>query len=177
MTRPPPTDCWIHPATEVRDSSIADRGLFATKKIRKGEAVSRLGGIVVTEQELAARLEERARTRLVPYIDSIIFDDGLHLILPLDQPNHFANHSCDPNLWWGENLTLVARREINSAEELTNDYGTSSGDPRWKMECYCGSPLCRQVVTGEDWLRADLRKRYGQHWAPALHRRIEASGA
>jgi hypothetical protein len=46
---------------------------------------------------------------LVPYIDSIIFDDGLHLILPLDQPNHFANHSCDPNLWWGENLTLVAR--------------------------------------------------------------------
>src|SRR5437773_11549615 len=176
MRRVPPEGCWIHPASEVRDSPIGGRGLFATTKIREGETVSQLGGIVVTDEELAARLGERMRNQLVPYVDSIIFDESLHLILPPDQPIHFANHSCDPNLWWDEDLTLVARRDINPGEELTNDYGTSSGDPRFEMECNCGSPLCRRIVTGEDWRRTDLRKRYGLHWVPELRRRIDAAG-
>jgi SET domain-containing protein len=175
MSRVPPKDCWIHPATEVRDSSIAGRGLFATTEIHEGERVSQLGGLVVTEEELVALLEERGRNASLPYVDSIIFDERLHLFLPPDQPNHFGNHSCDPNLWWGHDLTLVARREIHSGEELTNDYGTSSGDPTFEMECNCGSSLCRHLVTGEDWRRPDLRKRYGPHWVPALRKRIEAA--
>jgi hypothetical protein len=32
--------------------------------------------------------------------------------------------------------------------------------------------VCRQVITGEDWRRPDLRARYGDHWVPALLDRI-----
>jgi hypothetical protein len=40
----------------------------------------------------------------------------------------------DPNLWWGDNYPLVARRDIVADAELTNDYATSTGDEglrRW----------------------------------------------
>ena len=38
----------------------------------------------------------------------------------------------------------------------------------------CGSPLCRGVVTGEDWRRPELQARYGDHWIPALLRKQRA---
>jgi hypothetical protein len=43
------------------------------------------------------------------------------------------------------------------------------------MDCACGSPLCRETVTGGDWRRAELRQRYGEHWIPMLLDRISAA--
>ena len=110
-----------------------------------------------------------------PFIDTITIGEGLHLVLPPAQPIHYGNHSCDPNLWWLDALTLAARRHIDRGEEVTNDYGTSSGDPAFQMECQCGSRLCRRVVTGNDWRREDLRARYEDHWVPALRARGEGT--
>ncbi len=59
-----------------------------------------------------------------------------------------------------------------AGDELTNDYATSTADPDFTMTCSCGSPLCRGVVTGDDWRRADLHERYGTHWVPALARTV-----
>ena len=129
----------------------------------------------MTDEELAAQFEARANDPSLPYIDTIVFAAGLHLVLPDAQPNHFGNHSCDPNLWWTDAVTLVARRHIEAGEELTNDYGTSSIGSGFRMICQCGSPLCRRVVTGGDWLRADLRSRYGKHWVPALLARNDSA--
>jgi hypothetical protein len=28
------------------------------------------------------------------------------------------------------------------------------------MTCRCGTPVCRTVITGEDWRRPDLQARY-----------------
>jgi hypothetical protein len=32
---------------------------------------------------------------------------------------HFLNHSCDPNVWMEDEVTLAARRDLGVGEELT----------------------------------------------------------
>jgi uncharacterized protein len=162
----PERDCWLHADVEVRASPIEGRGLFASAPIGAGTVVSRLGGRLVDAAELAALFAVPGH----PYIDTITVGEDLHLVLPPRRPNGYGNHSCDPNLWWTGAYTLAARRDIEAGEELTNDYGTSTADPGFVMPCTCGSPLCRGEVTGADWRRPELRKRYRDHFVPALNR-------
>ena len=57
-------------------------------------------------------------------------------------------------------------------EELTNDYATSAGVADFTMTCLCRSNLCRGTITGGDWRRLDLQRRYADHWVPGLLQRI-----
>ena len=34
----------------------------------------------------------------------------------------FMNHSCDPNTWMEDEVTISARRDIQAGEEITADY-------------------------------------------------------
>ena len=71
-----------------------------------------------------------------------------------------VNHSCEPNVGMGGNVLLVTMRDIAAGEELTIDnYALFLGDPGFAMECRCGTAACRDVVTGTDWMRTDLRER------------------
>jgi hypothetical protein len=168
----PEADCWLHPDVEVRESPIQGRGLFARRPIRAGTLVSRLGGRLVSGAELGRLLAEPDRG----YIDTIAVGEDRHLVLPPRRDNGYGNHGCDPNLWWVGPYQLAARRDIAGGEELTNDYGTSTADPGFEMACACGSKLCRAVVTGDDWRRPELRRRYGTHWIPMLRDRIAHDG-
>ena len=81
-------------------------------------------------------------------------DDGLYSVEePGEDPTYFMNHSCDPNIWMADAITLVARRGIVPDEELTADYAVfeASEDFTSDWECLCGSLSCRQRVTGRDW--------------------------
>ncbi|MCI4061622.1 SET domain-containing protein-lysine N-methyltransferase [Micromonospora sp. R77] len=168
----PEPDCWLHPDVVVGRSSIAGRGLFARVPMAAGEVVSRLGGRLVPTRQLAGLLDAAARDPARPYVDSITEGTDRHLVLPPRRPSGYGNHSCDPNLWWVGPYELATRREIAAGEELTNDYGTSTGEPGFTMSCRCGSALCRGVVTGDDWRLPALRERYGEHWVPGLLARI-----
>jgi uncharacterized protein len=172
---PPGTEpgCWLHPGVEIRPSSIAQLGLFARAAIAPGTIVSRMGGRLVTGTELQQIFIEAARRPDRPYVDTITVGEDLHLVLPPGQPNHYGNHSCDPNLWWADAYTLAARRPIVAGEEVTSDYATSTGVAGFAMACSCGSSLCREVITGEDWRLPELQARYGDHWVPALLGRIQ----
>ena len=181
-TDSPEPDCWLHPDAEVRPSPIADAGLFAAGPIGVGTVVSRLGGRIVSTGALRELLTAAARDPDRPYIDSIAVEADLHLVLPPRQPSGpsrqatgYGNHGCDPNLWWVSAYELAARRDIAAGQELTNDYATSTAEADFVMECLCGSPSCRGVVTGDDWRRPELRERYGQHWVPALLTRIRSA--
>jgi hypothetical protein len=68
--------------------------------------------------------------------------------------------------------TVGARRDIAAGEELTLDYALFSVAPEWRMECHCGSSLCRGVVTGNDWRLAELQERYAGHFSPFINARI-----
>jgi hypothetical protein len=70
-----------------------------------------------------------------------------------------------------DEVTLVARRPVETGEELTVDYATMTVVP-WEMECNCGAPSCRGVVTGDDWRRPDLQERYAGRFSPFVNARI-----
>lgn len=90
---------------------------------------------------------------------------------------HYGNHACDPNLWWVDPCSLATRRPVRSGDELLLDYGTVTvtDDPSFAVPCSCGGPVCRGVVTGEDWRLPHLQDSYADHWVPVLRERIRSS--
>jgi len=159
----PPSACWLSERAEPRTSPIEGFGLFATAPIASGEVVIRLGGRVIDGAALRA---------LEPPYSAVTLDEDAHLLIDPAHPVRYGNHGCDPNLWHLDATTIAARRAIAADEELTIDYATHTLAPWWSMPCRCGSPLCRGQVTGEDWRLGSLRAAYGEHWTPALLRRI-----
>jgi D-alanine-D-alanine ligase-like ATP-grasp enzyme len=72
------------------------------------------------------------------------------------------NHSCDPNTWL-MGLDLIARKSVKQGEALTVDYATFCGPTMTSFPCSCGVDVCRRMVRGDDYLRPELRARYGEH--------------
>jgi uncharacterized protein len=171
----PTTDVWVDDRVTVARSSIAGRGLFATEDIGAGVVLVRLGGRLVTTAELFELIDAAENDPGAPYVDTITVYEDAHLVLPAGTVAHFANHSCDPNLWHIGPYELATRLEVRAGEELTVDYGASSGADGFVMECSCGSARCRKRVTSTDWQLSELRARYDGHFTPALQYRIEHS--
>ncbi len=77
-----------------------------------------------------------------------------------EKPYKFLNHSCEPNLGIKGKVSLVALRPIKEGEELTVDYSTFEGDPRWEMPCTCGKKLCRRMIRSIQHLPASYVNAY-----------------
>jgi hypothetical protein len=145
----------------VGRSAIDGSGLFARRALAEGETVLVLGGTLIDDAELA-RLSRHS---------SLAVGEGINLLQTDDDPARYGNHSCDPNLWLADEVTLVARRRIEAGEELTVDYATMTVAP-WQLECRCRAASCRGVVTGDDWRRPDLQERYCGRVSPFIAARI-----
>lgn len=172
-TETPEPDCWLHPEVQVAPSTIEGQGLVARARIAAGVRVARLGGRLVTDEELLDLFAAASRTDA--YVDTVSVQAGVNLVLPKGDPLHAGNHGCDPTMWWTDPYTLVARREIQPGEELTLDYATITDDAAFAMACQCGTSLCRGRVTGLDWRLGTLQRTYGDHWVPVLRQRIQAA--
>jgi SET domain-containing protein len=173
--REPPSVIWAHDDIVVAPSPIEGRGLYASADLRAGQVLIRLAGRLVSSSELGALIEARNTDPEIPYVDSVTVYSDEHLVLPPGSLVHFGNHSCDPNLWHVGPYEIAARRPIAAGEELTIDYGTSSGAAGFSMRCACGVSGCRGEVTSGDWRRPELQERYGGHFVPALEERIRRS--
>jgi len=174
MAETPPETLWVHPHVVVKDSVIEGRGLFAEEVLPAGEVVLRLGGRLVSTDELGRLIEHANADPSHSYVDTLTIHEDAHLVLPPGTVIHFGNHSCDPNMWHAGPHEIATRRAIDVGEELTVDYGTQSGAAGFSMVCSCGSHLCRGVVSSNDWRLAALQLRYRHHWVPALEARIAA---
>jgi hypothetical protein len=84
----------------------------------------------------------------------------------------FRSHSCEPNVGVQGQIVFVAMRAA-AGEELTLDYATidHGAEP---MACRCGAAACRGVVSGEDWRKPELQRKYDGYFAWHLQRRIRA---
>jgi hypothetical protein len=151
----------VSPDVTAGPSTIEGTGLFAGRAFDEGETVVVLGGTIIDDAELA---------RMQPQ-SSLAIGEGVNLMQDDDDPAQYGNHSCEPNLWLADEVTLVTRMPVEAGEELTVDYGTFSVVP-WQMECRCGAAGCRGVVTGDDWRRPDLRERYAGRFSPFINARI-----
>lgn len=104
------------------------------------------------------------------------FQVGENLFALSREIDTYTNHSCEPNLWWTSDGTvaLFAIHDIHPGEELTYDYATENVLLPFRMECQCGSPLCRGVVTNEDYRDPGWQQRYGPYLPPHVRTAIDA---
>ena len=115
--------------------------------------------------------DDLAEGRVPGGVSYSIVADGQVLVGPADGMDYFLNHSCDPNVWMDDEVTMVARRPIAASEEILIDYTLVESEPDYELDdCRCGSVLCRRRITGNDWQRPDLQARYGGHFLPFLNR-------
>lgn len=170
--RVPPAACWLHRSVEVRPSPIAGRGLFVTADLPAGTVVSRLGGRLVSTEELTS-----AMTSAGGYVDSIVVDEDWHLLLAAGSDNRFGNHGCDPNLGWVDEYTLATMVDVPTGRELLSDYAMSTADPDYLLRCHCESYRCRQMVAGDDWRIPQLQVRYRGWWVPYVQSLVDGVSA
>ena len=109
--------------------------------------------------------------------DSYIQIDDDFFLAPLSKKEHdlvmmFINHSCEPNVGVKGQITYVAMRNITPGEELTLDYAMIDDDD-FEMQCECGKPNCRRVVSGKDWKLKKLQKKYGNYFASFILHKLE----
>lgn len=149
---------WFHPLIELRRSQQNGIGSFAKEEIKKGKVLFKW------------EFNNKSRNHPVsvhPNISTQVHNG-------VTDPDHYLNHSCDPNLWMNNDVTLVARRDIHTNEELTIDYIMFEKDNNWSASwlCQCGTTLCRKNITGRDWQLKDLQMRYFEHFSMFNNLRI-----
>lgn len=161
---------WVDSRIEAQCSSISGMGTFANAPIATGEIVVVWGGRLFSRAEVVAGIP---RERSLAMIDHDLFLGSL----PEDPVviDEFMNHSCAPNVWLADAVTLVARHPIARGDELTIDYALWDTDSGWSMACNCRSPICRGVNTGADWRIPALQARYQGHFSPYVARMIARS--
>jgi SET domain-containing protein len=158
------------PRLEVRPSPIHGMGIFTLANIQEGEIIIVWGGTLFAPEDIQAG---KALEHSYCAIDEDVFLG--HTPEQGTSVDDYINHSCDPNVWMLDEITLAAKRDINAGEEVTADLAMwwepdDIAVPSW--ECYCGTALCRKIFTSRDWRRPELHERYGEHFLPYINLRI-----
>lgn len=168
FTRIPPQS-WLLPCLEVCLSPIDGLGVFTNRPLRAGVIVVVWGGIVLSMDEFKVGKGLQHT--------NVGLDEGVYLASAPDSGlsiDDYMNHSCNPNLWLNDEITLVARRDIIVNEELTIDYAIELLDESYvmKKQCNCRATNCRKVITGRDWRLKEVQDAYRGHFSPFIERRI-----
>ncbi len=144
--------------------------IFTLEPIKKGELIAVFGGVVY-EWETFIHLPERERSLCIQVEDR-------HFLVPRPiGKGDYVNHSCNPNAGLSGQIGLVAMRDIQIGEEVCFDYAMSDTMPYDEFECLCGATTCRHKVSGNDWQRPELQKRYAGYFSPHVQRKIDAHRA
>jgi uncharacterized protein len=139
--------------TQVRESGIHGKGVYAIRPINSGDNVLEYKGEIITW---------RKAQKLHPHDPSqpnhtfyFHLDDG-HVIDGKQGGNtaKWINHACEPNLeaeQKGMRVFLKALRDIEIGEELFYDYsliieGRKTAKVKKEHACLCGAKNCRGTM-------------------------------
>jgi len=145
-------------------------GIFALEPLKKGELAAVFGGVVY-EWDAFIDLPERERSLCIQV------EDRLFLVPRPIGEGDYVNHSCNPNAGLSGQIGLVAMRDIKAGEEVCFDYAMSDTLPYDEFECGCGYAACRGSISGNDWQKPELQKRYAGYFSPHVQRKIDAQRA
>ncbi|MDP8931149.1 MAG: SET domain-containing protein-lysine N-methyltransferase [Actinomycetota bacterium] len=141
---------------ELRRTDHKGEGVFATRFFQFGETVmvGRIDRELNHNHPHASQLSEHR----------FVLHGGL---IPK------VNHSCEPNCGIRANVSgahdLVARKPIAPGEEITFDYAMLNYSVEYFPDhCRCGSPNCRDRITGWKDLPAQRKADYHGFVAPYL---------
>jgi len=144
------------PKIVVRNSRIHGRGVYAGRKLAKGERVIEYKGELISWKECDRRPPSDPDDPHHTFFFSL--SDGKHVIDAAVGGNaaKWINHSCEPNCEAEEDddenrVFIVTKREIKTGEELNYDYGLImdgriTAQEKKNYACRCGSPKCRGTM-------------------------------
>ena len=160
---------YLSPKTDKCESAVHGIGLFAHESIARGELVAVKGGYIMTRAQwadlepvvgLAAEVQIAADLVIAPRTTAEY--EGAMMYL---------NHACEPNVGVEGQIVFVTLRDVAAGEELVIDYAMMD-DHEETMACHCEKHGCRGIVTGKDWQRSDLQRRYHGYFSSYLARQI-----
>lgn len=164
---------WVDPRLSIGESKIQGRGIIASEDIQAGETLMIWGGQLIDRDEYETTWEKYHNLSVVQ------IDEQRYLGLPISEPETidlYLNHSCDPNCWLVDEVTVIARRDIKEGEEITLESATWNDyeDEEYADDdvCTCGSEICRGKITGRDWMLPEIQNRFKNHFSPYLQQRI-----
>ena len=149
---------------KIKKSNIDNKGLYASKDIKKGTRIIEYKGKIIT----AKRSEEDPKFDN----DKAIYLFNLNKKYDLDgdfkyNTARLINHSCDPNCevtGTGLKIWIHAIKNINRDEELTYDYGFGFDEGYKDFPCKCRSKNCvGYIVRSESRWRIKKAKFYKSH--------------
>lgn len=134
---------------KVRKSNTG-LGVFALVEIQKDEIICMFDGEIYTEHDIWT---DDLLDHTVQFADTKWRESkGIARCL---------NHSCDPNCGIKELFKVVAMRDIKKGEELLWDYEmTEKNEYNWRMNCKCGTKICRGVIGNYKYMPLNIRKKY-----------------
>lgn len=142
-----------NPTYRVRKSGIQGRGVFAARKLRKGQRVIEYGGERVSNKEADLRYDDEKMKRHHTFlftVDSKTVIDGA----VGGNDARLINHSCDPNceaVIEKKRIFIYALKTIHPGDELVYDYqyertGENDEEMEKVYKCRCGSGNCRGTI-------------------------------
>ncbi len=160
---------------EIKDSGIYGFGVFAAENISTGEIIH-----VMEEpfpkysiQEIKSWPEETRENFLAyAFLGEKDYYYGSPNILAPDA-SFLMNHSCNPNCWYIDDITLAASKNITIGEEITIDYATvmcPSGIENSEMICHCGARNCRGSISKMDCISSSVFNKYKGHFLSVIEK-------
>lgn len=117
----------------IRNSKIHGKGLFAEREFKKGETILKWDVSHKISKKEADKFKDN---------EHLAYFNGIYFLA--QEPEHFVNHSCNPNTKAVE-FSDVALRDIKKGEELTTDYSVVM-HPQTQMKCNCGAKNCKKII-------------------------------
>jgi len=153
----------------IDKSDINGIGLFSDELIDIGDKILVFGGTIFNDIDISNNLVDPKTTIAISETKWL----GNRLNSPKDLDD-YINHSCQPNTWMIDEVTLVASKKILPKEEITADYAIWLNDNSYLLteECNCNATLCRKKISGTDWMRLDVIKSLQGHFSPFINDRV-----
>ncbi len=150
-------DSYLSSNCYIGKSGIEGLGVFAKKKIKKGDMILIWGGRILSSAELANIVKKAPEFDFFPVEVANGFYIAPSNIHQIDDA-YRINHSCNPNAGIKGQTLVVARKDIHAGEEICFDYETSD-IINMSFICTCGSKFCRKKINGNSWKKKNFQKK------------------
>jgi len=182
-----PLRFWDHRIAIFDSEDMGGKGLLATEFVPKGTLIwtadlNQESSDILTLDEVLSFDTAAHRQQWADYtwaISGLFF--GPRRDFPVEQAialeaSHYLNHSCQANVGFASDTSLVTIRDIEAGEMISNDYALTEHligfFPGFK--CNCGAPNCRGQVTVNDWRIPELQVRYKGYFTSGVEALINA---
>jgi uncharacterized protein len=167
---------WMNPKLEVRDTQKYGKGIFAMDNIKADEMLIVMGGYIIdieTENNLNSFQVDKPIEISEEFSFCPMQPSDMNLM-----PQHYVNHSCNPNVGFRGSNFMVAIKDIKKGEEIVYDYAmVISSNPKstnyFEMECHCGAKDCRKIINEEGWKDPVLQQKYAGYFQYYIEKKIK----